>query len=347
MKYSTTYVEDLSKAQSSCPELFKLNGKKILITGATGLVCSVVVDFIMNYNEKNDAGITVYATSRDVERCKKRFDKYLSREDIVFVKYDALCNVEWDFDVDYIVCGAGLANPTMYARKPVETMFSNIKGLSNILDYGRKCGSQRVLFVSSSEIYGKKENNQPYRDDEYGYVDLLNPRACYPMAKRACETLCAAYYSEYGVETVIARPGHIYGPTATEADTRASSQFFFDVKNGKNIVMKSAGAQLRSYCYAVDCASAIITILLSGVPGKAYNISNPDSVVTIAGLAQTIANKSGKKVVFENATEEEKKGYNLMDNSSLDSTSLLDLGWKGLFNVDDGVEHTLKIYNGI
>ncbi|MFQ7094394.1 MAG: NAD-dependent epimerase/dehydratase family protein [Ruminococcus sp.] len=74
----------------------------------------------------------------------------------------------------------------------------------------RKNKSNRVVYISSSEVYGSKLKDQPYQESDYGYVDLLNPRSCYPSSKRASETLCSAYASEYGLDTVVVRPGHIY-----------------------------------------------------------------------------------------------------------------------------------------
>lgn len=117
---------------------------------------------------------------------------------------------------------------------------------------------KRLLYVSSSEVYGNKTGNQPYKEKDYGYVDILNQRACYPSAKRAAETLCTAYGQEYGLDTVIVRPGHIYGPTITETDSRASAQFTQNAIEGEDIVMKSAGMQMRSYCYVLDCAYPIL-----------------------------------------------------------------------------------------
>lgn len=117
-------------------------------------------------------------------------------------------------------------------------------------------------------------------------MDILNQRASYPSAKRASETLCIAYGIEYGVDTVIVRPGHIYGPSITESDSRASAQFTRNVVAGKDIVMKSAGTQVRSYCYTLDCASAVLTVLLNGQTGNAYNISNKNSICTISDIAQ-------------------------------------------------------------
>ena len=54
----------------------------------------------------------------------------------------------------------------------------------------------------------------PFKESEYGYLDILNPRNAYASSKRASETLCASYYKQYGVKSCVVRPGHIYGPTA-------------------------------------------------------------------------------------------------------------------------------------
>lgn len=337
----------MTAARDAVPNLERIKGRGVLVTGATGLVCSAIVDFLLNLNDTRNAGVTVYVAARSAEKARERFGDRMCRTDVVFVEYDALRPVNWEFDADFVIHGASPANPALYVRNPVETMLVNLLGMNNILAYAKGHGVKRVLFVSSSEVYGRKDNAEPYGDSEYGYVDILTPRACYPSAKRACETLCAAYKAEYGVDSVIVRPGHIYGPTANPSDTRASSQFFYDALAGNDIVMKSPGAQLRSYCYVVDCVSAIITVLLNGESGKAYNISNPASVVTIRELTERIADVSGKKIVFENASDEERKGYNLMNNSSLDGAPLERLGWRPLFGAEEGVRHTYRIMKGM
>lgn len=341
MVYNPTYINDLTSAQNSCLNLEMLENSSVLITGATGLICSAIVDFLLNLNDTANTGITVYVTARSKSKADHRFGNRIDRSDVVFVEYDAVKEISWAFNVDYIIHGASPANPSLYNKQPVETMLTNFQGMNNILDYAKSHNTKRVLFISSSEVYGSKDNSEPYGNNEYGYVDILNHRACYPSAKRACETLCVSYLAEYGVEIVIVRPGHIYGPTATRADTRASTQFFYDVMDGHDIIMKSAGSQVRSYCYVVDCVSAILAVLINGESGKAYNISNPVSVVTIRELAEQIAKSSGKNVSFENPSDEEKKGYNMMANSSLDSKELENLGWKGLFDLKTGVEHTI------
>lgn len=343
MNYTEEYVSDLVLVQESVPNLSLLRDANILVTGAGGMICSAIVDFLLQLNDTADARLHIYAAARSRERILARFGARTDRADFHFLQYNALYPISSEVRFDYIIHGAGNANPGAYVRQPVETMLANFTGLQNIMDYVKVHGGKRVLYISSSEVYGQKKDFLPYEENDYKFVDILNPRACYPSAKRAAETLCAAYGQEYGMDAVIVRPGHIYGPTMTDSDNRASSQFPRDVLNGKDIVMKSAGTQMRSYCYVLDCVSAIIAVLLNGVSGQAYNISNAQSIVTIRELAEYFAKAGGKKVVFELPTELEKAGYNLMDNSSLASGKLEALGWKPCFDAVLGTERTINI----
>ncbi|NFF81829.1 NAD-dependent epimerase/dehydratase family protein [Clostridium botulinum] len=341
MNYTERYISDLLSVKKNICNLECISDSKILITGAGGLICSAIVDFLIQMNIVYKTNIDIYVAARSYEKIKYRFKEYVDKPYFNFEYYDALKPLTFDINFDYIIHGAGNANPASYVSEPVETMMANFIGLKNLLDYAKEHYVKRVLYISSSEVYGKKSNNEPYRETDYEFVDILNPRACYPSAKRASETLCAAFLKEYGVKSVIVRPGHIYGPTMIKTDTRASSQFPRDVLEGKNIIMKSLGNQLRSYCYVIDCVSAILNVLLNATPGEAYNISNNMSVVTIRELAECFAKVGGTKVKFELPTDVEKTGYNLMDNSSLSAEKLENLGWKAEFNLVMGVEGTL------
>lgn len=343
MKYAQQYLADMQEAVSSVPNLERLKGSRILITGACGLICSAITDFLLEYNRRHHAGITIFAAARSRERVEERF-KDRSQE-LQFVPYDATAEWNWNQQTDYIIHGASNACPADFVNEPVETMLANFEGMLRLLRYAGDSKVKRLLYISSSEVYGNKADQSAYRESDYGFIDILNPRACYPSAKRATETLCAAYGREYGVDSVIVRPGHVYGPTATSRDNRASTQFAADVLNNRDIVMKSSGNQLRSYCYVMDCVSAILTVLINGESWQAYNISNKASVVTIRELAECFARASGRRVIFEAPTEKEKAGYNMMSNSSLDAKRLEGLGWSGLFSLERGVRHTLCIMN--
>lgn len=344
INYCEKYWEDVDAVIDCIPNVSRLFGKSILITGATGMICSCVVEILVRLNRKFGGNIAIILAGRNRERMQKRFYTLAEGEDYTFVFYDATRKQSLDVRADYIIHGASNANPAIYTKEPVETMLANIVGLNDLLSLAASIGTSRLLYISSSEVYGNIDEVRAYRETDYGYVDILKSRACYPSAKRAAETLCVAYGEEYGLDTVIVRPGHIYGPSISASDSRASAQFTRNAAARENILMKSAGTQLRSYCYSLDCASAILAVLVNGQKGNAYNISNRDSIATISDIAKALADACGTQVTFENASEQEKKGFNLMSNSSLNAEKLEQLGWKAVFDLNQGARKTIQFY---
>ncbi len=338
------WIADIDKVMKVLPEMNNLAGQSVMITGAAGLICSSVVDILFRYNDTHEKKIQILGAGRSHKEMFARFDSMVDREDFTFVVYDASkTNNYLDVHADYIIHGASNAFPSMIVKEPVETMLSNFGGMKYLLDYAKDQGTKRILYISSSEVYGEKEGNEPYKEGQYGYIDLLKSRNSYSVGKRAAETLCVSYADEYGIESVIVRPGHIYGPTASTYDNRVSSVWAYSVARGEDLVMKSDGAQIRSYCYCLDCASAILKVLLSGEKCHAYNISNPDSIISIKEMAEILTKTAEVQLRMEIPTEEERKAFNPMSNSSLESTSLLNIGWRGCFNAEEGFLHTVKI----
>ena len=319
-----------------------LDGKSILITGATGLIGSAVTDLLCLARRTHLADVEVYAASRSLKKLRQRFKTW---EALEFLEYEATCKPQWSKKFDYIIHCAGYAHPDEFGKHPVETVMESIMGIHYLLNHIKEIGSgSRTLYVSSSEVYGIRDSGceKWYSEEDFGRVDFLKARACYPSAKRTAETLCASYVQEYGLDVVIARPGHIYGPNATDSDSRASAQFFRDVMADRDIVMKGKGRQLRSYCYVLDCVSALLTVLSFGETGKAYNISNKESVVTIRQLAEEIAKQSGRSIVSIQPSDLEKRNYNPMDSSALNAECLEALGWRGCYDLQAGVGATLE-----
>lgn len=344
MRFTEEYRKDIERVLRQVPQSNQLANHSLLLTGVTGMIVSTIADVLLWYNRERDAHLTLYFAGRNKERVVNRFPLYQEGIDYSFVYFDATSSDELNLKVDYIINGASHADPKSFVSQPVETMLASLYGVNILLRMAKKQGAKRFLQISSSEVYGKKETSEPYGETEYGFVDILNPRACYPCAKRAADTLCVSYAAEYGVDVVMIRPGHIYGPSITLSDSRVSSEFTRLAASGKNLTMKSAGLQMRSYCHTLDCASAILTVLLNGESSTVYNISNKESVVTIREMAEAFAEAGHVKLVIEDATEAEKKGYNLMNNSSLDGTRLERLGWKALFGMREGAKRTLEEY---
>lgn len=347
MQYSKRYETDLQQMLGHIVGRKCLYGKTILITGGTGMICSAIAELLMTMNRMEHAGIRVILAGRSRARMEQRFAGFEPEKEFSFFAYDATEKMAETVAADYIIHGASNANPAIYTRQPVETMLANLMGLNELLRMAAATGTKRLLYISSSEVYGQKDELRPYEENDYGFVDILNQRASYPSAKRAAETLCVAYSREYDLDTVIVRPGHIYGPTITDSDSRASAQFTRNAVNGENIVMKSAGTQLRSYCHTHDCATAILTVLCCGEREQAYNISNRDSVVTISQMASALAAAAGTKVVYEDPTALEQQGYNLMSNSSLNAEKLEGLGWTAVYGLEEGTRETYEVLKGL
>lgn len=333
-----SYKDDIFKAATLDLPWDKLSGCNILITGATGLIGSCLVEVLLTHPGKD---YHVYASGRNEDRAKLRFKEYTDDPSFHFIKYDVSEPLEGDTRFDFIIHAASNASPNFFATKPVEVIKSNIIGVCNLMDYGLHHGLKRFLFVSSGEVYGEGDG-RVFTEDYSGYVDPTSPRSCYPSSKRAAETLCVSYGAEYGVETVIARPCHTYGPHFTESDNRVYAQFIRNVLNGEDIVMKSTGEQFRSWCYVVDCVSAMLYILLKGENGQAYNIADENSNITIKELAEIIAEIGGKKVVIELPSEIEKTGFNVVAKSIFSTKKLEALGWNVERNMKDNINCTLQ-----
>ncbi len=345
---SKQWIQDIDTVIRILPELDAVAGKSILITGAAGLICSSVVDILFRYNDTHEKKIQILAAGRWHKEMYGRFNDMVDRDDFTFVAYDASkTNNYLDVHADYIIHGASNASPDMIVKEPVETMLSNFLGMKYLLDYAKESGSKRILYISSSEVYGAKPGDEPYKEGEYGYIDLLKSRNSYSIGKCAAETMCVSYADEYGIESVIVRPGHVYGPTASPHDVRVGSAWAYAVAKGEDLIMKSDGSQIRSYVYCLDCASAMLKVLLSGENCHAYNISNPESIITIKELGELLAKAGNVGLKVELPTESEKKGFNPMRNSSLEATNLLELGWKGCFNAEEGLKHTVEILKEI
>lgn len=330
----TPYIEDLKGER--IPSMDSLANSNILVTGATGLIGSALIDLLMVYADEYD--YKVYAGCRSREKFEKRFpvNKHLQ-----YFCLDVTQTIESEQHFDYIIHGAGWAAPNAFATDPVGVMKANILGTTNLLDYGISHGLKRFLYISSGEVYGEGCPGK-WTETDSGYVNSMSARACYPSAKRAAETLCTAYTKQYGIDSVVARLSHSYGPYFTPSDNRVYAQFIRNVLQGEDIILKSRGDQYRSWLYVVDSVAALLYILVEGKSGEAYNVANNGANITIRQLAETIAGIANKKVIFGLPTDTEKLAATPITKAIFDTSKLEALGWQPQFDITTGLNHTIK-----
>lgn len=319
--------------------LNSFQGQSILITGASGLIGLPIVDILMHLGN-----VEVFGLCRNETYAEQVFSPYKRDE-----KFHLLIgNVdEFNFSAyhfNYIIHAASAADPRSIATDPVGVMKANIGGIDNLLDYGKN-HSCRILYVSSGEIYGQDIlHHGRFTEDDCGYIDTKKPRSSYPESKRAAETYCVSYKEEYGVNVVVARQCHVYGPTIKETDTRVLAEFILDAVNGTPIVLKSEGTQQRSLCYVFDAADAFLFLLQKANSGDFYNITGgEDSVKRIRDMALIIGKIGKIDTEAKPVQMDDFNKYAGFDHAHLDSHKLFELGWRPKRTFEEGVAKTIAI----
>ena len=343
------YIDDVKYVADLDLPWEKLQHKSIMISGATGLIGSMLIDVIMKKN-LDGLNCTVYALGRSKNRMKARFEYCFENSLFQFVEYDVNKKLIWNEmnQVDYVLHFASNTHPMQYATDPIGTITTNIIGVQNLLDFSVEHNVTRFVFASSNEVYGENRGDVEKFNEEYcGYINCNTMRAGYPESKRCGEALCQAYKAQKNLDIVIPRLTRSYGPTLLNTDTKALSQFLHNGVAGENIVLKSAGIQYYSYLYVMDSVSGALTVLLKGESGNAYNIADAASDIMLKDLAAIIAKYVGKKVVFEIPEDVESAGYSRATKARIDARKLQQLGWKAKYDIKTGVERTIEILRDI
>ena len=330
------YQEDLNRILS-LKGIDSLKGRRILITGATGLIGVHLVDFLMRLGQ-----VKVIVVGRNTNKAQTRLGEYFGHPDFEFIEQDVMILFANSLEADVIIPLASNTHPLAYSKFPVETILTNVRGAENALDLARRNGAT-VLYPSTVEIYGNSSDQDSFAEGDTGKLNLSTARSCYTESKRVSEAMCQSYLSEYGVVSKIVRLPRVFGPTMLVSDSKASSQFIKKAILGEDIVLKSKGDQFFSYIYVTDAVAALLYVLIHGQSGEAYNVSNVECNCRLKDFARLCAEYCGKSVVFELPSSVEAKGFSVAERAILDSSKLNELGFVARFGMREAIERTIVL----
>ncbi len=326
-----------------------LEGKNILVSGASGFLPAYMVETLLYLNEtqfKNK--LKVYALVRDLKKAKKRFHNYRGRSDLKFVVQDVCKPLHIGKAIHYVIHAASHSSPKYYGKDPTGTIAANTIGTYNLLELARAKRSEGFLFFSSGEVYGDiPARSMPIAENMYGYLDPVALRSCYGEGKRAGETMCVCWFHHYGVPVKIVRPFHTYGPGMALDDGRVYADFISNILYNQNIIIKSKGTAKRTFCYLADATIGFFTILLKGKNGDAYNVADKNGEISVRDLARMLIKLfPEKKLAIRLNANVKQAGYikSRVQRAYPETSKAESLGWAPRYSLEDGFERTIRSF---
>lgn len=317
----------------------------VLITGAYGMLASYLTYFFIWLNEEKGQNISIIAAVRNKAKAEKIFGNVLEKNYFKLYLKDINDKFEFDENIDYIFHAAGIANPKLYAKQPVEVAETNAISTYNLLKWASAHCIKGFLMFSSGDVYGKVQGQNYIKEDDMGIVNPLDMHSCYSESKRMAETWCMVYAKEYNVRTIIARISHTYSPFMDlENDPRAFVSFVKDALDENDINILSDGTARRPFCYITDAIAAFLLIIIKGKSSEAYNVTNSSGFITIKELGLIIASLANKKLKV-NIRGARNDGFleneNNHENCPIED-KLIELGWSHIVSVEDGFRRVLE-----
>lgn len=312
-----------------------MRNSNVLITGATGLIGSMLIRSLNRVNQKHKLNLTILAVVRNI----KSAEAILNDCNVQFIAQDIREPFTIKENIDYIIHCAAVTKSKEMVLFPVENIQTAVLGTENILQLAKNMKVKSIVYLSSMEVYGVTDPSlEKVTEEDLGYIDLKSPRSSYSESKRMCENMCNCYYFEYDLPVKIARLAQTFGAGVSKEDTRVFSQFAKSAIEGLDIVLHTDGSSTGNYCYTADAIKGILLLLLKGVDGEAYNISNEETNMTIRQMAELVAEKiaGGKISVITDIPESSlSHGYAPTVKMKLCSDKIRKLGWIPTIGLED------------
>lgn len=323
--------------------------KKVLVTGATGLIGSNLVDRLMKDN--SDVKVTILARNED--KVLNTFADYLNNSNFEYIIQDITEPINSLEKFDYIFHAAGSIAGEAIRNYPVDVINANIQGTINCLEYLKNQTHGRIIIFSSATVYGNCDNQRIVNESDTQLTDSLdNPICAYSQSKRMAETIARAYNTQYNVDVIIARFSYVFGYTKYYPNT-AIFNFIQKALNGDDIVLNGINLARRDNIYVEDAVDMLLEAAQYGNSGEAYNLSSNaenDNFAAIDEITELIVNSANKltnmsaKLVKKPFEDIDRLPGLIMDNAKIKSVSLHKLN---ITKLSEAIYKTVKNYYDI
>jgi UDP-glucuronate decarboxylase len=311
-----------------------LNSRQVLVTGGAGFLGSHLCDALIAQDYSVICLDNFYTGNRqNVAHLLDHPRFEIIRHDVTFPIY---------LEVDEIYNLACPASPIHYQYDPVQTTKTSVHGAINMLGLAKRVKA-RILQASTSEVYGDPDVH-PQREDYWGRVNPIGPRACYDEGKRCAETLFFDYHRQHRLLIKVARIFNTYGPRMHPNDGRVVSNFIRQALLGEPITIFGDGQQTRSFCYVSDLIDGLLRLMKTRDEFTGpVNLGNPNDF-TMIELAERVIVLTGtkSKLVREPSPIDDPK----QRKPDIDLAKR-ELDWQPTVQLDEGLKRTIEYFDQV
>lgn len=338
----------------------KIDGKRVLVTGVTGLIGGQIVATLAARNRLSGAGIEIVCPVRDTGRGEAALARLGASEatlvggiDLADLRIEPEATREAArgladaaehgaergvnqelaerLHADLFIHAAAPTASKEFQARPVEVARAIVFGTAAMAELAVACRAESFCYLSSMEIYGDgraSRNLEPLTESEVGSSDLSNPRSSYPESKRMAECFVTGYSAQHQLNGHTVRLAQTFGPGISQQDARLFAQVARCALSGEDMVLKTTGASTRMYLYTADAVTAVLAVLARGKRGATYNAANPDTFCSVKEMCELVAQECASTGFEVRVEVDPNAPYPPDHHLPLNVEALRGLGWR-------------------